>query len=187
MIRTRSRVDVLAVLVALIAALFVPLAATPAAADAGMGRAAMKVQSLVVEPHGEDWHARVTLINNNSGDRVRGAKVTAAFGDGKPVTLSSADALGEFTGKLSGAESGPVSLTLKVRPVPGADALLPFDGTWNVQLAAGQPATVIGGGDGGGGSAMPAILGAVGGVAALGLLFWLYRARRGTSAPVAAR
>ena len=166
----------------LLAALFVPLAATPAAADPHTGRAAVKVQSLVVEPRGDDWHARVTLINNNTGDRVQGSKVTAAVGSGKPVTLTSQGVAGEFTGHLPEAQPGPVSLALKVRGVPGAAALLPFDGQWNVELVAGQPATVVGG-SGGGGSAMPAVLGGVGAAAALALLYGLYRARRRTAVP----
>lgn len=189
MIGTRSPVPLLAVLTALLAALLGPLYATPAAADAGTGRAAVKVQRLVVEPHGAAWHARVTLINNNSGDRVRGAKVTAALGDGKAVTLSRADVAGEFTGMLAGAKPGAANLILKVRGVPGADALLPFDGQWNVRLTAGESAAVVGGSAGGegGGSTMPAVLGGLGGAAALGLLYWLYRARRGTSVPAAVR
>lgn len=178
------RTGALGSLAALLALLLGPLAAGPASAHSG-GRAVVLVRSLVVEPHGDAWHARALLTDNDSGSPIQGAKVTAAVGGAKPVLLTSAGVAGQFEGVLPKVDAGMMDLTLKVRAQPGAEPVLPFDGSWNAQLVAGQPLTIVGNsGDGSG--AMSVVLGTVGGAAALGLLYGLYRARRRTAVPTPA-
>ncbi len=188
--RSRGRTAALTALVTLLGGLLGLIAsAVPAAAHSG-GRAVVLVRSLSVEPSGDMWHARATLTDNDSGAPIRGSKVTAFVGDpatAKAISMAAGGVPGVFEGMLPSAKPGPITLALKVRAVPGSEPVLPFDGQWNADLVAGQTAFLVAGSGEGGSSKMPMILGIVGGLMGVGLLYGLYSVRRRTAVPVTAK
>lgn len=181
-LRTSTRFRGPAALAALVIGCVGLVAPMPAEAHSG-GRAVVLVRSLALVPSGENWRADVVLSDNDSGDPIMGSKVTALVGSAKPVVLASGSTPGLFQAQLPAIEPGATTFELKVRSNPGTAPVQPFDQSWPVQLVAGETATVVGGS--GGGSAVPVLASAGGGVLALGLLFGLYRARRRTAVPAA--
>ncbi len=186
--RPSRRTAALTLLVAMLAGLLgLAASAVPASAHSG-GRAVVLVRSLSVEPAGNAWQAKAVLTDSDSGSPIRGSKVTvsaAGTAAAKEVTMSQGTVPGFYEGTLSNAKPGsPLTITLKVRAVPGSEPVLPYDRKFEgVQLVAGEPLVLVSGG-GGGGSNLPLIMGVAGAVLAVAMLYGLYSVRRRTAVPV---
>ncbi len=162
-------------------------AATPVAAHSG-GKAVVLVADLTLSPEGTGWKASTTLVDGDSGSPIRGADVKALLGTpAKTVSLAQGTALGSYTASLGSLPAGPTHLELKVRTLPGAEPVVPFDKGWDFTLTAGQPVQVAAETGGGGGSNIALILSVAGAVILIALLYGLFSLRRRTAAPVQKR
>ncbi|MGQ0845103.1 MAG: hypothetical protein ACT4QF_13325 [Sporichthyaceae bacterium] len=179
---TKAKFGVFATLLALLAG-FVA-SALPASAHSG-GKAIVRVASLTLEPASTGWQASVRITDTDSGDPIRGSKVTLAMASApaKEATLAEASTPGAYQGALASSTLGQAEVVLKVRAAPGADPVAPFNGTFPVTLVSGETAVVVAGGEGGG-SNLPLIMGVAAAVLAVALLYGLYSVRRRTAAPV---
>jgi len=181
------RAGAFALLLTMLAGLVGLGTSAPASAHSG-GRAVVLIRSLVVEPAGSGWQVAAVLTDNDSGDPIRGPKVTALVGvaaNAKEVVMNPDDGdVARFVGALPAAKPGPLVLALKVRTSPGSDPVAPFDSQpFTAQLVAGESVTLVAGG-GDDGSNLPLIMGVAAAVLAVALLYGLYSVRRRTAAPV---
>lgn len=184
--KSMRRVGAFTMLLTLLAGLLGLAASAPASAHSG-GRAVVLVRSLVVEPVGSGWQVAAVLTDNDSGDPIRGPKVSVLVGEtatAKEVTLKPDNTVARFVGALPAAKPGPLTLELKVRSSPGSDPVAPFNEQYTAQLVAGQTTTLVAGGADDGGSNPPLIMGVAAAVLAVALLYGLYSMRRRTPAPV---
>jgi hypothetical protein len=162
-------------------------AATPVSAHSG-GKAVVLVADLTVSPEGKNWTANTILVDGDSGAPIRGAEVKAVVGNPpKTVSFTQGSTLGSYTGALGAIPAGPTHLELKVRTLPGAEAVVPYDNAWDFTLTAGQPYQVAKETGGGGGSNVAMILSVAGAVVLLAVLYGLFALRRRTIAPARAR
>jgi hypothetical protein len=158
-------------------------AATPVAAHSG-GKAVVLVADLTLTPSGSNWTASTTLVDGDSGSPIRGADVKALVGaPAKTVTMEQGTTLGSYVASLGALPAGPAHLELKVRTLPGAEAVVPYDKAWDFTLTAGQPVQVASETAGGGGSNVALMLSVAGAVILLALLYGLFSLRRRTAAP----
>ncbi|MGQ0623444.1 MAG: hypothetical protein ACT4PP_02125 [Sporichthyaceae bacterium] len=172
----------LAVAALVIAGALGPLS-SPAGAHVG-GSAVVLVTDLVVAPVGGGWEVRATLADFDSGDPVRGADVKTFTGNPvKATTLAETTTAGTYTGAIGKARPGPMSLTMKVRSIPGNEPVEDVDKTWQVDLVAGAPAVVVSGATGPGGGSFGLIVGVAGAVLAAAMLYGLYSLRRRSAIP----
>lgn len=162
-------------------------AAAPVAAHSG-GKAVVLVADLTLTPAGDEWTASTTLVDGDSGSPIRGADVKALVGKpAKSVTLEQGSTLGLYTGSVGALPAGPTHLELKVRTLPGSEAVVPYDSSWDFTLTAGQPVQVASETAGGGGSNVALILSVAGAVILLAVLYGLFSLRRRTAAPTKPR
>lgn len=161
--------------------------AVPASAHSG-GKAVVIVADLTLTPVGNTWNASTTLVDGDSGAPIRGAQVQALAGTpAKTISLTSGNTLGNYVGSLGALPAGPTHLELKVRTLPGSEAVVPYDNSWDFTLAAGQPYQVAKETGGGGGSNVAMILSVAGAVILLAILYGMFALRRRTIAPAKAR
>ena len=159
-------------------------AATPVSAHSG-GQAVVLVADLTLTPSGKNWVASTTLVDGDSGSPIRGVDVKALVGSPvKSVTLEQGSTLGSYTAPLGALSPGPARIELKVRTLPGAETVVPYDKAWDFTLTAGQPVLVASETAGGGGSNVALMLSVTGAVILLALLYGLFSLRRRTEAPV---
>ncbi|HUR74091.1 MAG TPA: hypothetical protein VMZ00_07430 [Sporichthya sp.] len=162
-------------------------AATPVSAHSG-GKAVVLVADLTLSPEGTAWKASTTLVDGDSGSPIRAADVKAMVGSPvKTVTLAQGSSLGSYGATVGPLPAGPTHLELKVRTMPGADAVVPYDKAWDFTLTAGQPYQVAAETDGGGGSNVALMLSVAGAVVLIALLYGLFSLRRRTAAPAPKR
>jgi hypothetical protein len=162
-------------------------AATPVSAHSG-GKAVVLVADLTLSPVGKTWNASTTLVDGDSGAPIRGADVKALYGTpAKSLALTRGSTLGNYVGSLGALPAGPTHLELQVRTLPGAEAVLPYDHSWDFTLTAGQPYQVAKETGGGSGSNVALILSVAGAVILLAVLYGLFSLRRRTVAPAKAR
>ncbi|HUR01543.1 MAG TPA: hypothetical protein VM347_03305 [Nonomuraea sp.] len=162
-------------------------AATPVAAHSG-GKAVVLVADLTLSPEGAGWKASTTLVDGDSGSPIRAADVKALVGSpAKTVALAQGSTLGSFVAPVGALPAGPNHLELKVRTLPGADAVVPYDNSWDFTLTAGQPVQVAAETGGGGGSNVALMLSVAGAVILIALLYGLFSLRRRTAAPTQKR
>jgi hypothetical protein len=162
-------------------------AATPVAAHSG-GKAVVLVADLTLSPEGTGWKATATLVDGDSGSPIRAADVKALVGTpAKTVTLAQGSSLGNYAAAVGALPAGPAHLELKVRTLPGAEAVVPYDNAWDFTLTAGQPVQVAAETGGGSGSNVALILSVAGAVILIALLYGLFSLRRRTAAPVQKR
>jgi hypothetical protein len=164
------------------------LPTTPAGAHAG-GRAQLYIASAAIAPGNGGWGVTTVLRDLDSGAPEPGFAVEvsgtgpsgAAFG---PVALADPDSTGRYQGPLPAVADGAWAVTVRASEVPGGNAALPVQRTYNVTLRPGQAvdlskARASSPGKGGGSSALPillAVLALV--VAAVGGGAWFARHRR---------
>lgn len=162
-------------------------AAMPVSAHSG-GKAVVLVADLTLSPEGTDWTATTTLVDGDSGSPIRGADVKALLGTPvKTVTMAQGSALGTYVASLGAIPAGPTHLALKVRTLPGAEPVVPYDQGWDFTLTAGQPVQVASETAGGGGSNVALMLSVAGAVILIALLYGLFSLRRRTAAPTQKR
>lgn len=162
-------------------------AATPASAHSG-GKAVVLVADLTLSPAGSAWTAATTLVDGDSGSPIRSADVKALLGSpARTVTLAPGSSLGLYTASLGAVPPGPTHLELKVRTLPGAEAVIPYDNAWDFTLTPGQPLQVASETAGGGGSDVALIFSVAGAVILLALLYGLFSLRRRSAAPAPPR
>ncbi|MGQ0465560.1 MAG: hypothetical protein ACT4QG_09605 [Sporichthyaceae bacterium] len=180
------RAGAMTMLLTMLAGLLGLAATAPASAHSG-GKAVVLIRSLVVEPAGSGWQVAAVLTDNDSGDVIRGPKVTALVGEtgaAKEITMTPDSGLARFVAALPAAKPGPLTLALKVRSSPGSDPVVPFNSQpFTAQLVSGESTTLVAGG-GDGGSNLPLIMGVAAAVLAVSLLYGLYSVRRRTAVPV---
>lgn len=87
-------------------------------------------------------------------------------------------------GKLA---AGPVHLELKVRMLPGAEPVAPYNEAWDTTLVDGQPVRVASETGAGGGSNMALIASVAVAVMLIAVLYGLFSLRRRTAVPVPPR
>jgi hypothetical protein len=146
------------------------LPAPAAGAHAG-GRAQLYIATATVAPGNGGWTVTTVLRDLDSGAPEPGFAVEvsgagpagAAFG---PVALADPDGTGRYQGALPGATDGAWALTVRASEVPGGNAALPVQRTYNVTLQPGRSfdlskAKAASSGKGGGSSAVPVLLGAL--------------------------
>jgi hypothetical protein len=171
---------------AAVAALAVGLAVGPAAPPVSAhtgGKAVVVVADLTLSPEGDAWKASTTVVDGDSGEPLRGVDVKAVLGSPvKTVTLAQGSRLGNYVASLGTLPTGPTHLELKVRTLPGAEAVVPYDNGWDFTLTAGQPVQVASESTGGG-SSVALILSATGAVLLLALLYGLFSMRRRPAGP----
>lgn len=162
-------------------------AASPVSAHSG-GKAVVLVADLTVSPEGSAWKASTTLVDGDSGSPIRGAEVKALLGTpAKTVDLTAGSTLGNYVASLGALPVGPTHLELKVRTLPGSEAVVPYDNSWDFTLTAGQPVQVAAETGGGGGSNVALILSVAGAVILLAVLYGLFSLRRRTAGPTTKR
>ncbi|MBA3742355.1 hypothetical protein [Sporichthya sp.] len=162
-------------------------AATPVSAHSG-GKAVVLVADLTLSPDGTAWKASTTLVDGDSGSPIRGAEVKALLGTpAKTVNLAQGSSLGNYTASLGALPAGPTHLELKVRTLPGAEAVVPYDKAWDFTLTAGQPIQVASETGDGGGSNVALIMSVAGAVILIALLYGLFSLRRRAAAPTQQR
>ena len=164
------------------------LPARTAWAHAG-GRAQLYIATAAVAPAAGGWSVTTVLRDLDSGAPEPGFAVQvsgtgpagAAFG---PVALADADGTGRYQGPLPAVAGGAWALTVRASEVPGGNAALPVQRTYNVTLRPGQAvdlskAKVASSGKGGGSGALPVVVAALAVlVAAVGGGVWFGRHRR---------
>jgi hypothetical protein len=173
----------LAALLALIASL-VGLSGAPASAHNNGGATAV-VRQFTLTPGATGWQANLTLADSDQGTPVRNSAVTLAAGAAPSTMAPSATELGSYSGTLAGAKPGPLHIDLKVRTIPGSDAVNPLNVGYDVNLVSGAPLTIVSGGGGGGGSNVGLIVRVAAAVFVLALLYGLFAVRRRTAVPAA--
>lgn len=157
--------------------------ATPVAAHSG-GKAVVLVADLTLSPEGTGWTASTTLVDGDSGSPIRGADVKALLGTpAKTIPLAAGPTLGNYIAALGALPAGPTHFELKVRTMPGAEPVVPYDEAWDFTLVAGQPYQVASDTAGGGGSSVALIISVAGAVILIALLYGLFSLRRRTAAP----
>jgi hypothetical protein len=164
------------------------LPAPTAWAHAG-GRAQLYIATATVAPGNGGWTVTTALRDLDSGAPQPGFAVEvsgtgpagAAFG---PVALADADGTGRYQGPLPAVADGAWALTVRASEVPGGNAALPVQRTYNVTLRPGQSLDLsksgaAGSGKGGGSSTLPIFLGVLALLAAaVGGGAWFGRHRR---------
>lgn len=159
-------------------------AATPVAAHSG-GKAVVLVADLTLTPEGNTWTANTILVDGDSGAPLRGVDAKLLVGTpAKVISLTQGSSLGQFTAPVGKLAAGPVHLELKVRTLPGAEGVVPYDGSWDPTLVNGQPVTVASETSGGGGSNVALIASVAVAVVLIAVLYGLFSLRRRTAAPV---
>lgn len=161
------------------------LAAAPSHGHAG-GKVQLYPKSFDVEPATDGYHAKVVLVDQDSGAPQTGFSVTVSGsgGDGsrfEPVTLTPL-ADGRYEGLIAALTPGRWTLALRAQAVPGTDDAVPLERTVQMTLedpAAHRAASSVGSegegsGDGGTNIAIP-----LAGVALAGALAYGVRRRRG--------
>ena len=162
-------------------------AATPVAAHSG-GKAVVLVADLTVSPEASGWKVSTTLVDGDSGSPIRGADVKTLLGTpAKSISLAPGSSLGNYSASLGALPAGPTHLELKVRTLPGSEAVVPYDNAWDFTLTAGQPVQVAAETGGGSGSNTALILSVAGAVILIALLYGLFSLRRRTAAPIQKR
>ena len=162
-------------------------AATPVSAHSG-GKAVVLVADLTLSPTGKNWNANTVLVDGDSGAPIRGADVKALVGTpAKTISFTQGSTLGSYVGALGPVPVGPTHLELKVRTLPGSEAVVPYDNAWDFTLTAGQPYQVAKETGGGGGSNIAMILSVAGAVILLAVLYGLFSLRRRTATPAKTR
>lgn len=159
--------------------------ATPVSAHSG-GKAVVLVADLTLSPEGaSNWKATTQLVDGDSGAPIRGAQVKAFVGTPpKSVDLVQGASLGNYVGSLGNLPAGPTHLQLRIQTLPGAEAIVPYDHSWDFTLTAGKPYQVASEAAGAGGSNVALILSVAGAVILLAILYGLFSLRRRTTAPV---
>ena len=155
-------------------------AAAPVSAHSG-GKAVVLVADLTVSPEVSGWKASTTVVDGDSGEPLRGVDVKALLGS--PVrtgSLVQGSTLGNYVASLGALPAGPTHLELKVRTLPGAEPVVPYDNGWDFTLTAGQPVEVASETAGGGGSNVALVLSVAGAVILLAVLYGLFSLRRRT-------
>ena len=158
-------------------------AAAPVSAHSG-GKAVVLVADLTVSPEGSGWKASTTLVDGDSGEPIRGVDIKALLGSpAKTVTLAQGSRLGNYVASLGALPAGPTHLELKVRTLPGAQPVVPYDNAWDFTLTTGQPVQLASETAGGGGSNVALTLSVAGAVILLAVLYGLFslRSRTGRS------
>jgi hypothetical protein len=164
------------------------LPAAPAFAHAG-GRAQLYVATATVTPRGGGWSISTVLRDLDSGApepgfgvEVSGAGPSgAAFGT---VALADPEGDGRYEAALPAIAAGNWALTVRASEVPGGNAALPVEKTWNVALRPGQPVDLARAGSSGGakgsGTNLMTLALAIGGAAGLCVAAgaWFGRHRR---------
>jgi hypothetical protein len=168
--------------------LAVMLSGPPASAHAG-GRAQLYVASATIAPAAGGWAATAVLRDLDSGAPAPGfgVEVQASGPAGAsvaPVGLAD-EGDGRYDAPLPGLSEGSWAVTVRGFEVPGGNAALPVQRTWNISLRPGQSTDLArsrsssGSGKGSGSNSVPRVL-AIGAVAAgCGLAgLWFGRHRR---------
>ncbi|WP_084670820.1 hypothetical protein [Sporichthya polymorpha] len=159
-------------------------ATAPVSAHSG-GKAIVLIADLTLSPEGTGWRASTTVVDGDSGEPLRGVDVKALLGSPvKTVTLTQGATLGNYVGPLGALPVGPTHLELKVRTLPGAEPVAPYDNGWDFTLTAGQPVQVASETAGGGGGNAALTLSVAGAVILLALLYGLFSLRRRTGDPL---
>ncbi|WP_245541672.1 hypothetical protein [Sporichthya polymorpha] len=154
--------------------------AAPVSAHSG-GKAVVLVADLTLSPEGSGWKASTTLVDGDSGEPLRGIDIKALLGSPvKTVTLVQGSTLGNYVAPLGALPVGPTHLELKVRTLPGAEPVVPFDKGWDFTLTAGQPVEVASETVGERSGNVALILSAAGAVILIALLYGLFSMRRRT-------
>lgn len=159
--------------------------AGPAAAHNNGGQAVVRVIDLTLAPAGGAWTATAAIVDSDSGTPIRGVDVKAFTGSVDGHALAEGTAAGVYSGSLGEMAAGPVQVELKVRTRPGAEAVVPYNDAWTVELVAGQPTQVVSAAADGGSQA-GLILGVAAAVLILALLYGLFALRRRTPIPARA-
>jgi hypothetical protein len=172
-------------ILAVVALLGLGPAATPAAAHSG-GKANVLVAELTLTPEGDTWTANTVLVDGDSGSPLRGvdAKLITGTPPGKVVSLTPGTSLGQFVAPLGKLAAGPMHVELKVRTLPGAEGVVPYDGSWDPVLVAGQPVQVARETSAGGGSNVALIASVAVAVVLIAVIYGLFSLRRRTGVPV---
>lgn len=158
-------------------------AAAPVSAHSG-GKAVVLVADLTLSPEGSGWKASTTVADGDSGEPLRGVDIKALLGSPvRNVSLTQGSTLGNYVASLGPLPPGPTRLELKVRTLPGAEPVVPYDKGWDFTLTAGQPVQVASETAGGGGSSVALILSVAGAVILLALLYGLFSMRRTAQRP----
>ena len=143
------------------------------------------VADLTLSPEGGGWKASTTVVDGDSGEPLRGVDVKALLGSPvKTVTLAQGSTLGKYVASLGALPAGPTHLELKVRTLPGAEAVVPYDNGWDFTLTAGRPVQVASEATAGNGGNIALILSVAGAVILLALLYGLFSMRRKAEGPV---
>jgi hypothetical protein len=132
-------------------ALVTPWLAAPAHAHHGYeGPVRLYLESVRLEPQGEQWLIRSSLNDTGSGKPAPGF-IVSATGSGPqgasfgPVPLTDVDADGRYEAGLGPLPAGEWSLVLDVGDAPGgAERAIPLTKTWNVAVEPGQALDVTG-------------------------------------------
>jgi hypothetical protein len=133
------------------AALVTPWLAAPAHAHHGYeGPVRLYLESVRLEPQGEQWLLRSSLNDTGSGKPAPGFIVSAS-GSGPqgagfgPVPLNDVDADGRYEVGVGQLPTGEWSLVLDVGDAPGgAERAIPLTKTWNVTVEPGRALDVTG-------------------------------------------
>lgn len=145
----------------------------------------MLVADFTLTPEGNVWTANTTLVDGDSGSPIRGVDAKLLAGTpAKAVTLAQGSSLGLYEASLGKLATGPVHLELKIRTLPGAEPVVPYDRAWDVTLVDGQAVKVASETSGGGGSNTALIAGVAVAVVLIAVLYGLFSLRRRTAVPV---
>ena len=173
-------------------ALVTPWLTAPAHAHHGYeGPVRLYLESVRLEPQGEQWLVRSSLNDTGSGKPAPGFIVSAS-GSGPqgasfgPVPLNDADADGRYEAGVGPLPAGEWSLVLDVGDAPGgAERAIPLTRTWNLTVEPGQALDVTGrrapaenAGSGSGTNIVTPVLAAAGLAALLSLSATRLRRRR---------
>lgn len=143
----------------------------------------------------DGWQATVAIADFDSGAPLQGTAVTVGIADPnstapatKFVDLEPTSLIGQYQATVGSVAPGPARFELRVRTVPGSPPVQPYDRSYPVTLAAGQPVHVVtASGGGGGGSSLPMILSVAAVVLVGAMLYGLFSVRRRTAVPAATK
>jgi hypothetical protein len=118
-------------------------------------------------------------VDSDSASPLRG--VAAKLSLGTPpgvVDLRPGGSPGQFVAPVGQLPAGPLHVELPVRNLPGAEPVLPYDGSWEAMVVPGQRVQVAAELGQGSGSAFALVLSVAGAVVLIALLYLLFSTRR---------